>query len=797
MTDLFLNYFFSLQMETEKVHAVENGKSSDTPEPELDIPKDHEIEPVLKRESLLAKSDGERLASDPKCTQPTIGSEKKESLGDKSIAYRLTESSESMPEGVLELKEVEEVKSLEDKDSTSSCSPFTPDMVTDIPCPVSTDNVEPVQLLTKAQEEVLSIASEEDLKSIEVIDTSSVQVRVLDNRNVDNKELEEGGKDIKEKIRLDSDDELEKEKDSVKIEDVVNESAGTPKKGETSKNEDESKSDEEEKKDEDKKEEASDEENSKSELFDASNLISELEPEVLKEDKDSADNNKESQKIIDQSTAGEGGEREESHPGETAVSNVSNEEQLTKEDGVPAKEELAESQELEEVKEETEVSEEDASTKDHVSGLSDIKIPVIPQLEMIATISGSLHEKDKCEKQREAKLADEGEKIVQSDSADITVTKRTEVEKEDSESSSAVALNTSIDSNSVTELDSNSREKENSKSEVSKEIGSIDVASNSSLEKTNSDSKTLVSGDINETPVSNVSSSVSKDTTEVSASEDLVEKSSNVCDIVQRTSSSVSSPKASSPVCSAPETPKNVPLTQATCNTSPETKPEQTSTEVQVVNKEVQEKVNEEVTTPITKREEGPGSPRSPRKETLSSTVTEGMKDSPVHAVSSSLNDETSGSPKKEMPVPSDVEKAVNSIEVTQSPKRISMEALPVIKNADPNDLSENNKAEVETVVVSSSDPPKDQESQTEETGEEELNKAEEEDVTESKTDGTLSCGDTDKEEVTDVDERVKCVEEELVKDQSDLGLRRQGIALTGQTTSEKEKDRQSEEFLT
>ena len=109
-------------------------------------------------------------------------------------------------------------------------------MVTDIPCSVSSDPVGSLQLTAKAREDVISIASEEDLKSIEGIDTRSVEVKVIDNRNVDNKELEEGVKEVEDKIKLDGADEVIKEKDGVKIEDVANETAGTPKKGESSRN---------------------------------------------------------------------------------------------------------------------------------------------------------------------------------------------------------------------------------------------------------------------------------------------------------------------------------------------------------------------------------------------------------------------------------------------------------------------------------------------------------------------------------------------------------------------------------
>lgn len=780
------------EMEAEKIHAVENGKPSDTPEPELDIPKDHEIDPVMKGDNCLTKSESERLSSeDQRCKRPSGGCEKKETFSDKSIAYRLTEAGENMSDGTLEIKQVEELKSIEDKDSASSCSLFTPEIVTDIPCSVPSDPVGSLQLTAKAHEEVISIASEEDLKSIEVIDTSSVEVQVLDNRNVDNKELEEGVEEVEEKIRLDAADEVEKERDSVKIEDVANETTGTPKKGESSKSEDEGKSDEEEKKDEDKKEEASDEENTENKSDATSKLTSVLEPEqkeVLKEDeKDTSirDAATTDQDVVIKSTneesKTEGGLSEGTAPETTPI-----EGQATKEEKA-IKEEPVENKETEALKEDIEGSKED-SAKDQVTGLSDIKIPVIPQQEMIATISGSLHEKDKCEKEREAKLVDESEKVVQSDSI---VTKSTEPEKGESEVCSAIAQNSSIDNNNVMELDSKSKEsKETNKSEVRLESENIGIENNNSIEKTNLGSGNSADGDVDETPVSNVSSTSSKDTVEVSASEDSTEKSSQICDIVQRTSNSVFSPEASSPVCSAPETPKNVSLTQTTNKILPEITPEQTNTEVQVINKEVQDKTKEEEESSSKKED----THVSPKKEVLPSLVTEG-KDSPMHVVPSSSKDEASGSPKKETPVSSDVENDVNTIEITQSPKRISTEALPNVGKADTSDLSKNKTSKVEKIVSSSSDLPKDQESQTEETGDEELNKVDDEDVTESKTDGTLSCGDTDKEEdrTTDVDERVKCVEEDLPKDQVDLGLRRHGISLTGHTAVEKEKDRQSD----
>ncbi|XP_064086341.1 neurobeachin-like isoform X2 [Macrobrachium nipponense] len=780
------------EMEAEKIHAVENGKPSDTPEPELDIPKDHEIDPVMKGDNCLTKCESERLSSeDQRCKRPSGGCEKKETFSDKSIAYRLTEAGENMSDGTLEIKQVEELKSIEDKDSASSCSLFTPEIVTDIPCSVPSDPVESLQLTSKAHEEVISIASEEDLKSIEVIDTSSVEVQVLDNRNVDNKELEEGVQEVEEKIRLDAADEVEKERDSVKIEDVANETTGTPKKGESSKSEDEGKSDEEEKKDEDKKEEASDEENNENKLDATSKLSSVLEPEqkeVLKDDekdtsvKDAATTD---QDIVVKST-NEESKIEGSLSEGIAPETTSVEGQATKEENV-IKEESVENKETEDVKEDIEGSKED-SAKEQVTGLSDIKIPVIPQQEMIATISGSLHEKDKCEKEREAKLVDESEKVVQSDSI---VTKSTEPEKGESEVCSAITLNSSIDNSNVLELDSKSKEnKETDKSEVRLESENIGIENNNSIEKTNLGSGNSADGDVDETPVSNVSSTSSKDTVEVSASEDSTEKSSQICDIVQRTSNSVFSPEASSPVCSAPETPKNVSLTQTTNKILPEITSEQTNTEVQLINKEVQDKTKEEE-EPSSKKEDAHV---SPKKEVLPSSVTEG-KDSPVHVVSSSSKDEASGSPKKETPVSSDVENDVNSIEITQSPKRISTEALPNDGKADTSDLSKNETSKIDKIVASCSDLPKDQESQTEETGDEELNKVDDEDVTESKTDGTLSCGDTDKEEdrTTDVDERIKCVEEDLPKDQVDLGLRRHGISLTGHTTVEKEKDRQSD----
>lgn len=747
------------QIETEKTAAIENGKTSHTPEPVLELSKDSKTETVLKGESEERKVEIEKFEQMHK-----ESSEGRETIEEKILGYQFLDKREP----VIEKTELNTVETRKIADEELS--------VHDIEITADSAQRLTERLEFTAEEEKFSIDHQEDTESIVVVNSSSVELEVIDNKALDNKTIEEcGEKTEKQKIKREESEKSEKEQESVKIEDVARENnADILKKGESSKNEEDSKSDEEEKKDEDKKE-ASDEENCYSTTVSSSEVTQELEPE------------RRTDMQMDESNESSGGsnkvlEKEEVDRGCTTEVDETIFKQEESRDEVK---ESIEEMENNEEKESDEKSEDDKkeTQMEKGSGFVDVTIPPPPPQEMIATISGSLHEKDRCEKEREAKAVDEEETQVSDTISNISVKKEDDHDCRDSQMQSTVG---EVPNLSLSEGSSQSEEV--TKVDTSIALENLETERVSSCIEEPS-LGTVNDALVNETPVSNVSvSDVSA--IDVSVSDSLVTQSIQVCDNVQTIATSASFPPASSPVSSAVQTPEKDSLTKSTSQSLPEDTPEQTSIEVQVSNKEVQESsVNEVQSTPKT---EGKS---STSKEVSCFTALE-AQGSPMKVVPSSSNVDIEDSQKNETPVFSGTEQVIENQEHSNPLQNIGLEA-PVTMASITDVVGEEVSLPKEILVSSSRDKPKDQESQTEETGDEHLSRMETNDSTELKVEGALMCGqdvDKDEDNILDVEETVKISDGiDLTKDQVDLGLRRHGISLTSHSTLEKEKDRHSE----
>ncbi|XP_069195575.1 neurobeachin [Procambarus clarkii] len=744
------------EIEVEKTPAIENGKMSVTPEPVHDLPQDTEMESV-PRANQERRSDVEN--HDEQYKDPSEG---RETIEDSILGYELRGTRQPEIEQSLEVMR---------KDDGVDLPSHLPKITTNI---VSEHSTEIIEFSAKAEEDKDSIDNEEVTKSIEVINNSSVEVEVVDNKSLDNKTIEECEEKIEmERIKRVESDKQEKEQEGVKIEDVAKENeADNPKKGEGSKNEDDKSDEEEEKKDEDKKE-ASDEESSVLNTFSSLEVTQKLEPE-----------GKTDLKVENSEALGDSGkviatEKEEIRVDTSVEADVIV--QKHEEKSEETKESVHDIEEIDEINVcgdeiKCEVGKIDTELEQG-PGFGDASIPAPPPQEMIATISGSLHEKDKCEKEREAKGGEEEEIPV------IDVINNISIKMEDAgDVQSDMQPNVSeVQSVSVFEVKD---QESGTKVETNIVIDNLETENiNSSLE----DPLLGISDDtvVKEIPVSNVLvSDIS--TLEVSVSDDVVTKPVQACDNVQTTASSASSPPASSPVSSAVQTPKKDSLTKSTSQILPEDTLKLTSIEVQVSNKEVQD-----CTMP----------------DVQSSTKTE-VQSVTSKEESCSLTHETRESPRRVDPISSSVEVEVTSKDMSnfsgteqvtekQEHNQFSQNVALVAAISCPEVEAESLSLTEEFSNSSSKDQPKDQESQTEEVGDEDLSKEEMVDSTEMKVEGALSCEqhlDKEEEKVMDIEETVKISDVvDLTKDQVDLGLKRHGISLAGQSTLEREKDRQSD----
>ncbi|XP_069954303.1 neurobeachin isoform X3 [Cherax quadricarinatus] len=742
------------EVEAEKTPAIENGKMSVSPEPHHELPKDSEIELMSK------ENQGRRTEVENNDEQLKEQNEGRHTIEDSILGYELRETTR---EPVLEelQKTIEEIKNVE---SIEFSAPHTI-----ITSNIASEKTEMAELSAKTEEGRDSI-DHDAAKSIEV-NTSSVEVEVVDIKSLDNKIIEECGEKIeRERIKREESDRHEKEQEGVKIEDVAKEKdIDIPKKGESSNNEkDEKSDDEEEKKDEDKKE-ASDEENSDLTSF-SLDVAQKLEPEGEADLQivESSSSSEESNKV----TVTENEEIK-------VKSSLEAEEKVLKAEDKSG--EVEESvREIEETDEknlcdkevESEVGKKE-NEMEQVSGFGDVSTPAPPQ-EMIATISGSLHEKDKSEKEREAKVFEEETPVIE-------VLNNISVKKEDScdVHSQVQPIIGEAQSISVFEV-----ENQESETKVEPSI----ALENLETEKINSSIDDPLLGTsnniVNETPVSNVSvSDVSM--LEVSVSDGVATKTIQACDNVQIIATSASLPPASSLVSSAVQTPKKDSLTKSASHILPEDTPEQT-TEVQVSNKEVQDSTMTEVQS-------------SPKTEVQSSEskeetffLTQETQESPLKVCPKSCNAEIEV-------IPNDVSNSSGTEQVTEK-----QEHSNVTQNVGLEAGTKSTEVQEGSLLLPeefsdpcSRDKPKDQESQTEEVGDEELSKVETVNSTEVKV-GALSGGQyvekEEEEKVLDLEETIKISDViDLTKDQVDLGLKRHGISLASQSTLEREKDRQSD----
>lgn len=763
----FLNFVFLFQIEGEKMAAVENGKVSSTPEPVQELPKDLEADLALKERNQCIKitEDKEHLQQQH-IQKPVEEAEPKE---DKSLGYDLGsvsggnavkaedkgEPSHSAIERTLETTSSSGVKPLETNPTT-----------------------------VQVQGEV-SISDSEDFRCNEMLNTSSVEVDNLDNRHLDNKTIEECGEKSEKKVAEEEKDKTCKEKEGMKIEDVAREDPDTPKKGERSTADEESKSDEEEKKDEDKQE-GSDTENVETKTT--------VIPPVEKPDKEESDETTSDgkPKSSEESTTDVKGEemQTEKTPDDADGTEVVD----TKGKVDDKQEEESREQEKDVTKEESDKvkeSEGESASENEGSELPEAAIPAPPQQPMIATISGSLHEKDKCEKERGVKETDEEDDVQAVDA--IGKSSETEEGTEENDSNQApindIQKVPSVENTEQTNVEEKTKETLSDDKSIAPEAEATE-RQNDSIEE----QLPLVSNkdtDVEETPVSDVPPDTSK--IEVSASEGLLTLPSKACDNVQTTANSASSPAASSPVSSAVTTPKKDLLTQSTSQTLAEDKQEQTKIEVQLTNKEVQDSTVEDL--------------QSSMEEVLCSPSKDGncepalsdveIQDSPVTMVHSSSCTETEVTPKKDMSVLPGTNK---STEKQEQLDNATERTYPETMDGVPNALVPQEQPSQEVTPASSSrHRPRDKESQTEETGDDEMDRLEAEDILQVQVEAgenALPPVEDDKEmEVKMVEENsiVKSSEvERLSKDQVDLGLKRHGISLTSQANAEKEKDRQS-----
>ncbi|XP_071535311.1 neurobeachin isoform X2 [Panulirus ornatus] len=744
------------EIETEKTASLENGKTSHTPEPVLELSKESKSEQVLKEENEERKVELEKYEQLHKGS-----SEERETIGEKILGYEFIETREPVTENA-ELISVEARKIVDEELPVHALE-------------VTADSAQRLtERLELATEEEFSVEHQEDTKSIVVVNSSSVEVEVIDNKTLDNKTIEECGDKIEnQKIKRQDSEKSEKEQESVKIEDVAKENnADILKKGESSKIEEDSKSDEEEKKDEDKKE-ASDEENCDMTNVSSLEETQELEPErrtdMQMDEKD--ESSEESNKVL---------EKIEAKRDSTAEVDKTISKQEERRDEVKESTEEIETNEEEKVERKME-DDKTESIVEKGSGFGDVTIPAPPPQEMIATISGSLHEKDRYEKEREAKVVDDEETQVSDIISNISVKKDDDLDCRDSHVQSTIG-----EVQNLSLLERNSQGEEVTKVDTSLALENLETERVSCVIEEPS-LGTIDDALINETPVSSASvSDISA--IDVSVSDSLVTQSIQVCDNVQTIATFASFPPASSPVSSAVQTPKRDSLTETISQSLPEDTPEQTSIEVQVLNKEVQDSsVNEVQSTPKTEV-------KSSTNKEVSCFLALEAQSSPVKVVPNSSDVESEVSQKSETPVFSGTEQVIENQEQSYPLQNIKMQTpVTTIDNSDK--VVEEVSLPKEILVSSTRDKPKDQESQTEETGDEHLNRLETNDNTEVNIESALLCGqnvDKDEEEsMLDVEETVKISDGiDLTKDQVDLGLRRHGISLTSHSTLEKEKDR-------
>ncbi|KAG7161696.1 Neurobeachin-like 1, partial [Homarus americanus] len=803
------------EIEAEKMPTIENGKMSDTPEPVHELPKDAEIEPVLKEEAHGKREDIENHEQLHK-----ESSEGRETIEEKVMGYELRETTREPALQKVD-QNIEETKKVEEEDLSVHH--------TEIIANIGLKPTDASDLSAKADEDRITIDHQESTKSIEVMNSSSVEV--VDNKALDNKTIEEcGEKTEKEIIKREEIDKPEKEQESVKIEDIAKEKDGdTPKKGESSKIDDDNKSDEEEKKDEDKKE-ASDEENSDLTTLSSTEVTQELEPEGktdLHVD-ESSESSGESNKITDT-------QKEETKGDSTVEVEMTNLKHEEKREEV--KECTGETEESDEKsvcsKEKTDEVDTKETSVEQGSGLGEVAIPAPPPQEMIATISGSLHEKDKCEKEREAKVIDEEDMPVSDVITNISVKKEDVCDVGHSQLQPTIS-----EVQNISVLEGKNQEQEiKVETSIAPEKLETEQVSSSIEQPFIGTSDDIV---VSEAPVSSVSTS-DISTLELSVSDGVITQPIQACDNVQTTATSASFPPASSPVSSAVQTPKKDSLTKSTSQNLPEDTPEQTSTEVQASNTEVQDSSTTEVQSSKT---EVQVQSSTSKEETCSLTLEDRgspMKVDPKPEVEVTSKVETLNT--------SSTEQVTEKPECSKSPPNSELEATTTISTEV---AVESLSLPKEFFISNSRDKPKDQESQTEEVGDDDLSKVETEYNPEVKVEDTISCGMVDsalscgqvdsalscghvdsalscghvdsalsctqvdsalscgqvedvlscgqqidkeeEEKVLDVEETVKINDGvDLTKDQADLGLRRHGISLTGQSTLEREKDRQSD----
>lgn len=752
----------------EKMPAVENGKVSSTPEPVQELPKDLETDLALKERSQGIKitEDKEQLHQEH-LQKPLEEVEPKE---DKSLGYSLGsvsggnalkaedkgEASHSAIERTLETTSSSDLKPLESNPTT-------------------------VQI----QGEV-SISDPDDFRCNEMLNTSSVEVDTLDNRHLDNKTIEECGEKSEKKVAEEEKDKTTKEKEGMKIEDVAREDPDTPKKGERSTADEESKSDEEEKKDEDKQE-GSDTENVETKTT--------VIPSVEKPDKEETADTTSDEKPKSSEESIAVVKAEETQREKTPDTSDGTEAVETKEKVEDEQKEKPREEEKEGTKEETDKlkeNEEGGSAEENESSeIPEVALPA-PQQPMIATISGSLHEKDKCEKERGVKETDEEGEVQVVDVIGKSSEAKEETEEKDSNQAPVndVQEVPSVDSTEQTNAEEKTKETLSDNKSIAPEAKASE-RQNDTIEG----QPPLVSNkdtDVEETPVSDVPPDTSK--IEISASEGLLTLPSKACDNVQTTANSASSPAASSPVSSAVTTPKKDLLTQSTSQTLAEDKQEQTKIEVQLTNKEVQDSTVEDLQSSM---EEVLCSPsKDGNCEPASSDIE--VQDSPVTMVHSSSCTETEGTPKKDMSfLPGTNKSTEKKGQLDHTTERTYSETVEGVPNAL---VSEEQPSQEATPASSSRHRPRDKESQTEETGDDDIDRLEAEDILQVQVESGENVHppvEDDKEvEAKMVEENslVKSSEvERLSKDQVDLGLKRHGISLTSQANAEKEKDRQSE----
>ncbi|KAK3877805.1 hypothetical protein Pcinc_017509 [Petrolisthes cinctipes] len=814
------------EVEEEKTPAIENGKISSTPEHIPEPPH-----PPLTTATTSAKplvEEGEKGKNENfEGDETTTDFEAREGLRDEPDRGR-TEDGDK----VLQTIEDEATSALGEKVNESSQVPLERAQLS-------------VTLEGKEVEERVSI---EETESIGVVSIKSVKVEVKDNRSLDNRTIEEcGDKGGNDNVKMETgEEEKEKVQSGVKIEDVAREKEpSTPRKGESSKSEDEGKSDEEEKKDEDKKE-VSDEENTA------------VEP---KQETESLKVEDETEGEVTKCTVETSIDDKVKEETDTNTPILTEERPSKPEDekGEDLKERSSESEDLCK-KTEEDCDRKKAETEDKVkggeteacggTGLTGVTIPPPPPQEMIATISGILHEKEKCEKERESK-GTEGETIVENVINSMQVTKEDDKLDTTSQSKDPKTLETQNADSSESNSKDTSTKAEPSIEPLVEEVKQIDNKE--------------------EEMPSTTKMEAAEETSVPGSSESDVKKPNPDCDNVQTTSSLSTSDKlmsASSPAHTSSLSPKKDAAAVTLSATSPslqENSPvEKISTDsqlsvetVQVSHKpEAQESESTEASSSSEVQIVGENvESSSPKKEDHvkeKATVDKEEADKSLVPEVSSNTPRTDASPEHTKTTTESMEALGEATRNTQTPEpkeptlisafasHMTQDSLQskITAAIVSSDLAVDTLSLPKEFPVSNREEPRDQESQTEETGDEDTKS--DDNTSDCKADDvpcrlkpaleeeqeceegvaiklvkTLNEEELEEDKGLDVKlELVKKIHEEeleerkeieveemgrprpdLMKDQIDLGLRRHGIGISNnnQNTLEREKDRQSD----